>query len=564
MKTQIILFFALVVFVTGGLSLDAQDFGAGRTAAQAEAIPQVNIHPDRGVAESIRISNIPHAPDVQRIRGEGWKPANELLYDWAVKHGLPIGLGEDDPRGRIFFLAHSEFNTDDPRTDPNFLVKRERAARIAELRARAQIVRYIGGEMEAIEERRINWHQSPREITSEITNFENIVARLQHDSIELLEHADRARADVLRGVTLGDRLTFVVDTILSQFGRDFDATKIETDKREKYERLMAELTETQAKLNTYERHLQSIRRDPTQTYRNEVSGSGRETLLGVQVLEMEETWDPDNKEYEVAVLVVWSYQLQRLAIATLAGDVTVISDGPGEQSLTQWINSKGLILGAKIGSWRYVDNRGIVWYLGVSARPRSNNALENSINRERAEEFARAMALFSLFADIEVQVGALDNLDDFQSDQDTLTEIESRLDSSIVQKFPGRRVAGLGPVGPATREVIHPITRLPINVAVYGVSSQSVASAMEAHKKSIENITEVNRNWEYQRGQIQGLNRKVEASRNNPVARAAGEISVQTPTTGVPLPTRQPGQTTPPSTPSSLRGGALGTPSFVD
>lgn len=535
MKAHITTFaMLLAVFVVlTGPRLHGQDFG---NKAETQE-PEITISADDpGIAEVYKAQSIP-----QEMESRSQEKATQHLREWADANNFVIG--SDESRERIIYLASEEFDTDNPATDPNFILKRERAARIAELMAKDQIISFILMDWSAMEQVRIVGHPAFEELAEEGTVLNNRMEEMQREVAKLLELTDKAEAAALAGATTGDRINALLDAAISRLGRDFDADKIAADKRDNYERLKSAYADTKEKYDALKERAEKIQAQETLTYQNTSSRFSAMPLYGATVLQQAESWNATTKKYEVAVLMCWSNKLQRAALATLAGDVTVLSDKPKSQTVQEWL--KSMDASGKVGSWRYIDDKGRMWFLGIAARPVSDNTTRNRANRLNAQRAARSMALFSLFADVQAKETAELLSKDIQSDKGEETHFFETFDLSIMQKIENLPVSGLGPVGPPL-EVTHRLSGLPLHVSVYGINPQNAALAMKTHESMMKAAIEANRNMEYRRGQTQEWNRQLEASKNDPKARAAGAANVKKATTGTPLPARKtvPGQKT--------------------
>jgi hypothetical protein len=76
--------------------------------------------------------------------------AEEQIREYAESKGWREGW--DEAKKRMFVVQFSAFNTDDPRSDRNFLVKREMAAKQAVLQGKSDIIRFINSDLSAMDQ----------------------------------------------------------------------------------------------------------------------------------------------------------------------------------------------------------------------------------------------------------------------------------------------------------------------------------------------------------------------------------------------------------------------------
>ena len=83
----------------------------------------------------------------------------------------------------------------------------------------------------------------------------------------------------------------------------------------------------------------------------------RMTLVGATVLQNFESWDPDTHQYEVAVLVCWSNNLCKAAMAVMTGNVLTTPSKEGKKkTVEEWLQEVDLAV--VCGPRTYLDPSG--------------------------------------------------------------------------------------------------------------------------------------------------------------------------------------------------------------
>ena len=157
-----------------------------------------------------------------------------------------------------------------------------------------------------------------------------------------------------------------------------------------------------------------------------------------------------------------------------------------------------------IGPRQYIDDEGNRWFLGITARLYDENM--NSSAREKyrgeADLYARQMALFSVFADVESAKTAQQALevhgdanDDYGKDENV---VATSFSENITQNIKNRKVRGMESL--AEEEVTHPITGQDIIVCVYGINAANATAALEIERRNIATLIEANRYQTVEKG----------------------------------------------------------------
>ena len=207
-------------------------------------------------------------------------------------------------------------------------------------------------------------------------------------------------------------------------------------------------------------------------------------IMGATVLCQEESMI--DGVYKIAVSMVWSEALQKSAVATMCGTPGFKEAKKGKKSLGEWVEFQDNPY-LMIGPRQYLDKDGVRHFLGISAFAVGRNTVLAQQNKRKAQLDAIASAALSCLSDVET-AEAMDNLMNQYSNPNDIddiptAEVQSRLDSMVMQKIQGQAINGVGMV--FEKEIEHPLFpggRLYVYCAE--LNADGVAKARELGKKA--------------------------------------------------------------------------------
>ena len=515
MKT--IALFMSTICLAFGASVIAGEFGGGNAgnAVTAEAVADAVGH-DAG-AEAVYQAQVNPG-----VHYEANRTAQDQLGEYAQAKGFFDGW--DEARKRYFVTQAEAFNLEDPRTDRNFLIKREMLAKQAVLRAKADIIRFINSEMSAMDQIDVPGTDLYNELNAEYEAIRGSIESQQRMLARLLERIDAAEAKALAGASFDDRVNALVEAAVKRLDGEFNAGNIEAAQRERYETAKQRYNEAMAEYENLRKRAESLKGKVTGSFASSMAVQARMPLMGAAVIQQAESWDSDSNQYQVAVLLCWSAELEKAARAALSGDTAPPDGKSGNQSINDWLNNQDL--GVMVGPRQFLDDRGQRHFIGITSRPAARDANLDRNNRSIADLFAAQMAVFSLFADVDTYQEARQLAQTRSSgDLETLsdTAVAETLTERMTQKFERMKVQGLGPL--LRKRVRHAITGQDMHVSVYGINPAAAVTAMKLERQAALSAIAFNQDQVFRAARSKALSDAVVEAGNDSAARRAGALT---------------------------------------
>ncbi|MDR1519557.1 MAG: hypothetical protein LBU23_05365 [Planctomycetota bacterium] len=496
----------------------AGEFGAAARAEESAPAETAAAVPPDGGAEAVFAAQVAPGADYVPDRSA----ADQLQAYMDGKNWTP---GWDEGKKRFFVLEYAAFNLEDPRSDRNFPIKREMAAKQAVLRAKADIIRFVNGEMSALDQIDVPGTDLYAALNQEYEAVRRRLDRQREIVAKLLANVNASEARALAGVTFDDRVNALMEAAIRRLDGEFDAGSIEAAQKERYAEAKKRYEEAWAEYEGLRLKAEAMRGEVRNAFSSSVSVQAKMPLTGAVVVQQAESWDGVAEQYQVAVLLCWSAELERAARAALSGEIPGAGEGQaGGQSLNDWLAGQDISL--MVGPRQFLDDRGRRHFLGVAARPASPDAATDRNNRTIADLFAGQMAAFSLFADIDAfvearQLAETRNSGDLEKASDTA--VAETLSERLTQKFEKMRIQGLAPL--RRRTLRHPLTGQNLHVSVYGISPASAVTAMRLERRAALSAIAFNREQAFRNARTRAVNDAVADSRNDPAARRAGALA---------------------------------------
>jgi hypothetical protein len=425
---------------------------------------------DSGMAVVQKATNSPG------VKFELGMTANEQLNHYMEANGWNEGWVANG--SAVLQKGQHTFNTNDPAKDRDFFVNRDVAARLAVLDAKGRIIEFVASKMSGWELSHIPGTPSFDKLAVQIQKEEDAVAAEKPAVAQLLRNLDADQADALERAT-GKDLVVAMDKAIKRL--DKEASAQNGEKVGKLENVKARYLEATANLARLEQEADSLKQTSLQ------AGIGAErhakmVLVGATVIQQAESWNPDLHQYDVAVLVCWSVALQKSAYATMtATALTVPSQIEGKKTVHEWLNEQDL--GAMTGPRQYLDPSGQRYFLGICARPVSENAAIDRKAHVIADLYAAQTAVFCLYADVESYTWAQTKTTEKNIGATAKQSSDEDVEEQISQHFKDMTIRGLAQM--VDKVAVHPITNQKIHVCVYGISPESAQAALKVQWENV-------------------------------------------------------------------------------
>lgn len=505
--------FSVFLVAIMALGLNAQEFGseAGAEETSDSANEVVEAGPAIGVDGGTEIVEIAQESEPAPASPK-FKSASKLLKELAKKKGWKENWDED--KQRIIVFVDADFTTKDPKNDKDLFVKREMAAKKAALMGKAAIIETINTEMSASDKLDMPGTDVNKELGAEAEKVKNAMVEQQMMLASLLEKYDEAEAEVLRGTTFGDRLKELLEATIKKLDKEYDPDKRDEVAMARLEKVQAAYEAVSEEFEALKEKAEKLQESVQERQESSVETLARMPLYGATVIMQTESWDPSTGKYQVAMAYTWSKALERAVRAIVTGED--YKTKPGKKSVNDWLDDQDLA--TMVGSRQYLDNKGNRWFLGITARKYDDNmnSTARSRNKLATEQFAKQMAAFCVFGDVESYKMAQqaketrgDGEGDYAEQLDAVAESAAQ---KLTQAFSKKTIRGLQKL--ATQETQHPVTGDDILIVVYGVNASSAAKALEIEKINYATKVMDNQYQTVERGRKAANEAKVKASEN--------------------------------------------------
>ncbi|MFT7005641.1 MAG: hypothetical protein ACJAXJ_000140 [Colwellia sp.] len=453
--------------------VSAQDFVEVTANAGADAITEAAITPyiEQGAAI------------------EEYLSAEDKLADFADNRGWQMGW---DPVKKRIFVIHSEsFDNENPAYDKDFITKRSMFTSIASLSAKAKIVEFMREEMTAIDQLESPGTDVYAELNEQFEAVQSELLAHQATVIKLANSMELDEAASLEGATWNDRSKELLVSVIKKIDDGFDSGAIESKKRKKFDKTKERFNEATTRLQQIKQKAASIAGKVTGGASSVVRTLAKAPVMGATLIAQAESWNEEEEQYEVAVLMVWSSKLEKSASGLLAGEIVKVKPKAGV-TIRSWIKKQDLA--TLTGSRQVVDEQGQRWFVGAYAMPYTGSSSAKRKSKAIAEQMAKKEAVMSLYADVETykqatialktrsgELGGKDN-----------TQIATSMAESTRQAVENRQVSGNSKI--AGKVVVHPISGTKIYVAAYAISPQSAIQGLAMEAENYKGAIKANQN----------------------------------------------------------------------
>ena len=420
--------------------------------------------------------------------------------------------GYDQKKKRIIVIESADFKTADPASDADFFRKREMAAKKAVLSAKVSIIQYINQDMSAIDLVNMPGTDVNKALGAERERLNAQLAQQKEVLVKMLEKVDKAEADVLRGTTFGDRLNDLMAAAIKKLDKEYDASARDKQAKANYEAAKAGFETAQRKYDELKEKAEAMQEKVRERQESAVESMAKMPLYGSSVIMQTESWNKNNGRYQVAVMLCWSYAMERSARAIVTGEEYKVKSSASAKSVQDWIEDQNPA--TMVGPRQYIDKNGNRWFLGITARPYDDelSSSERRKNKGATEMFAQQMAAYCVWADVEsykMAKQALESRGNAKVQRDVVAESYAE---KLTQSFRNKKIRGMQRL--FSEEMTHPITGNTIYVAVYGLNSSAAKSALAIEKLNYATKVMDNRYQTVERGRDAANRAAVKASEN--------------------------------------------------
>ena len=479
-----------------------------------DAIPAVTEKDTPAVTDG-GVSAVQDAQDTTLETPAEFKNAEDILREVMAEKGWEERW--DEEKGRIIVVQSETFVDKDPAMSPNFFTRREKAAQRAALNAKASIIEMINTQISAEDQLDIPGKDVGKELSKERDAVFSAVEAKKQALLALLSKTNKAEADVLAGTTFGMRCDDMLIAIIKKLDSEYDSGKHDAEMKKRYEELKAECQKISAEYKELVKHAESLKQvDATQT--SKIAQIAKMPIYGTTAILQAESWDKSTGEYMISTVFTWSKALECAVRAIVTGED--FKTKPGKATINQWLEKQNLA--TMIGPRQYIDDKGNRWFLGVTCRSvQGLTSVKKTKAKGLVEMFAKSMALFSVFSDVESFKEAQSMMETRGEDDITAEDFAQKVGTKIEKKT----VRGLQKL--MSRELNHPVTGDKIYVAVFGINAGSAKAALEIEKINYATKVTDNRHQAVERGRAIANTAAVKASENraDDVQKGANEQS---------------------------------------
>lgn len=510
----------MIAMLTVGLALvvNAQEFGSAPEPPEgspaAEAIKE--LPPKTGTGPAVQ--------EMQQVQTEEVKTAKNAeaaIQEYLnSKDNLQEGIDED--KGRIIVTAVIDFDIKNPKVSADFIELRKEKMSELLIRAKAEIIKLIMSNMSACRILDILPVSSIAEQVEKEQKETTRALKAARDELERLD-ANLAASLATRDNVTPSELLAVISSWFTKADQVNIAEKLDADKKEAYANAKAAFEEAKAKYNELAEKAETIKGKIASEMKSDMSIVAQMPIYGCTVLQQAESITAKNGRYtyQIAILYSWSQEMMNASSEILKGNT--VNFKPGKRSLKEWLfnKSKSGALSQWAGPRQFIDNKGNMWFLGISCAPIYDDADLSMNERDAAGMEAAVEVMYSLYSDamssqkleklMHTKVGANDERD---------TKVYKALTQTMAEAFSNVQISGNGKLWSGT--VHHEPSDLDMYVVVYGVNSGSVKTLRDIQARAVALGIEVNTYQEMERGRQNMLRKTFDASKNNPAAREAG------------------------------------------
>lgn len=505
----------------------AQDFVQAPAEAASveivaiETMAEQTIPGDSGVQAIENASSQPYKQEAPVE--ETFTSAEEQLNAYMESKGWSAVW--DPEKKRMFVVAAESFNVQDPSYDSSFVAKRSLYASLASMQAKTKVIEFMRTQMSAQDQLIAPGTDVYESLNKQYSDAIKKVEAQQRAITKLLAEFNAAEADHMAGVTWKDLSREAMAAMIKQLDASFNTATIEQKKQERYQLAKSRYEEAMAELDKIKVEAEAINGDVTMETSSSVETLARAPLMGATVLAQAESWDAENEEYQIAVLLVWSEALEEGASSILQGAPMRVKTAQ-QQSVGQWLN--GQDLSTMTGPRQFIDKDGVRWYIGAYSTLYDGSASAKRAARGRADLFAMKELAVSLYADLEThkQAEIASQTRNAGLGGKDVTNVAESFAQTTRQAIENRQIQGASKL--AGKEILHPVSGQKMYVSVYAISSESAVAAVAAESRNYANAIQAAQGNTESAGFKQGLNQQMQEAKNDQAAYLQGQKEAHT------------------------------------
>lgn len=510
------------------VTITAQDFGG--TAVTAKETPAAAAAPAEGTPAAAAVQELPPetgtgpaVAEMQQVQAEEVAPAQtaEQAIEEYFNSKEGWSKGYDEEADRIIVTDVIEFNIKNPKVSADFIDLRKEKMSELLLKAKAKIIEQIMSKMSGSRILEVPGNPIAKQLEKEHSEMNKAlqVAR------ENLAKLDANLADALKardGVTASE-LVAVISSWFTKADQENLAAKFDADKKEAYANAKSDFEEAVAKYKELAEKAEALKGTVRKEMKTSLSRVSAMPIFGCTVLQQAESITEKNGRYtyQIAILYSWSGEMMKASSEILKGESVKFK--PGKRSIKEWLVSKAEkgALAQWVGPRQYIDNKGNMWFIGISCAAVDDDADTAEENREVAELESAAEVMFALYSDA-TSSKTLNKLmrEKVGANGEKETQILKDYSKTQGESFKDIQISGNAELWSGV--VRHEPSGLDVRVVVHGVNSGSVKTLKDIQARAVSLGIEVNTYQEMERGRQDQLRKTFEASKNNPAARAAG------------------------------------------
>lgn len=499
--------------------VNAQEFGNAATPAEGtsataavQALPPAT-GTGAAVAEMQQVQEEETVPAPTATAKEQIQAYFNSKEDWQS--------GYDEEKDRIIVIDAVEFDVKNPKVSSDFINLRKEKMSELMLMAKAKIIETIMSKMSGSRILEIPGNPIAKQLEKEQKEM-NKALQVARENLAKLD-ADLSAALAARDDVTASELVAVISSWFTKAEKENIAAKFDVDKKELYANVKSDFEAAAAQYKELSEQAEALKGTVSKEMKTSLSRVANMPIYGCTVLQQADSIKEENGRFrcQIAIIYSWSGEMMKASGEILKGESVKFK--PGKKSIKQWLAGKAKkgALAQWVGPRNYIDNKGNMWFLGISCAATDDDADTNMENREIAELEAGAEVMFSLYSDamssktanelIRTKVGA---------NGEKERKVYKDYNKTQGESFKDIQISGNAELYSGT--VRHEASGLDIQVVVYGVNSGSVKTLKDIQARAAALGIEVNTYQEMERGRQERLRSTFEASKDNSAARAIG------------------------------------------
>ena len=426
------------------------------------------------------------ADDVQRP--SAFEDANTQAENWVRTMGMKhpkiqseLSSGWIDELDAYISIGTAEFSVEDPTKDKSFTTKRNLKSVSAILNAKADIIEYIESDMSAEDKVEVPGTDLNKKFNEE---KEALIAKLQEKSQKLdlyKKYLDKKEIDMLDGVGYADYSKAFYAALIKKLDDKFDAKEIEEKKKKEYEEAKVAYNKINDDFNSLKSRITNITQNSTEKASSKVASVSKMPLFGTTALAQFESYDAENKIFQISTVVIWSAKMEKAARMLVQGiDYKVPTSQT--KTISQWINENDW--SSAVGIRKFTDKDGLTHFVGIAASPvRGKSSSARRKAKGVSELMAKKNAIMSVFADVEAQKAAEEVMETYSDGEDYEESMaDEAFAKNLKQGFKNRKVNGSSKR--FSKILVHPISQQQMHVAIYSVDQRGAKKALELQERN--------------------------------------------------------------------------------